>query len=137
MLGWVVNHFMPLVIQNGWESYICSLTAFGARREGLDPPTAKSVGWCSASTPCARVPLMLLRSDAESSQTATVLAGNGWWTDTQTDTPVGGELSEDQEAELYHYYRAPYSRAESPSGLPSDSRRLPLNRRPLMALSHH
>jgi hypothetical protein len=93
MLGWVVNHFMPLVIQNGWESYICSLTAFGARREGLEPPTARSVGWCSASTPCARVPLMLLRSDAESSQTATVLAGNGWWTDTQTDTPVGGELS--------------------------------------------
>jgi hypothetical protein len=44
---------------------------------------------------------------------------------------------EDQEAELYHYYRAPDSRAESPSGLPSDSRRLPLNRRPLMALSHH
>jgi hypothetical protein len=33
--------------------------------------------------------LMLLRSDAESSQTATVLAGNGWWTDTQTDTPAG------------------------------------------------
>jgi hypothetical protein len=66
---------------------------FGARREGLEPPTARSVGWCSASTPCARVPLMLLRSDAESSQTATVLAGNGWWTDTQTDTPVGGELS--------------------------------------------
>jgi hypothetical protein len=80
---------------------------------------------------------MLLRSDAESSQTATVLSGNGWWTDTQTDTPVGRELSEDQEAELYHYYRAPYSRAESPSGLPSDSRRRPLNRRPLMALSHH
>jgi len=38
MLVWVVNHFMPLVIQNGWDSYICSLTAFGARREGLEPP---------------------------------------------------------------------------------------------------
>ena len=79
---------------------------------------------------------MLPRSEAESSQTGTVLSGNGWWTDTQTDTPVGRELSEDQEAELYHY-RALYSRAESPSGLPSDSRRRPLNRRPLMALSHH
>jgi hypothetical protein len=81
--------------------------------------------------------LMLLRSDAESSQTATVLAGNGWWTDTQTDTPVGGELSGGPGSRGVPLLPYPDSRAESPSGLPSDSRRLPLNRRPLMALSHH
>jgi len=30
--------------------------------------------------------LVLLRSGAESSQTARVLPGDGWWTDTETDT---------------------------------------------------
>ena len=59
---------------------------FVARREGLEPPTARSVGWCSTSTQCARVLSVQLRSDAKSSQTARVLSGAGWWTDTRTDT---------------------------------------------------
>jgi hypothetical protein len=33
--------------------------------------------------------------------------------------PPGRELSEDQEEELYRHYGVPYSRAESPSGLPA------------------
>jgi hypothetical protein len=39
----------------------------GARREGFEPPTDRSVGWCSTSTQCARVPFALLRSGVESS----------------------------------------------------------------------
>jgi hypothetical protein len=34
--------------------------------------------------------------------------------------PAGREISEDQEEELYRHYGVPYSRAESPSGLPAD-----------------
>jgi hypothetical protein len=49
----------------------------GARREGFEPPTARSVGWCSTSRQYASVLLVLLRSAAESSQTARVLSGNG------------------------------------------------------------
>jgi hypothetical protein len=33
--------------------------------------------------------------------------------------PADRELSEDQEGELYRHYRVPYSRADSPSGLPA------------------
>jgi hypothetical protein len=33
--------------------------------------------------------------------------------------PAGRELSEDQEEQLYRHYGVPYSRAESPSGLPA------------------
>jgi hypothetical protein len=33
--------------------------------------------------------------------------------------PADRELSEDQEGELYHHYGVPYSRADSPSGLPA------------------
>ena len=33
--------------------------------------------------------------------------------------PANRELSEDQEAELYRHYGVPYSRADSPSGLPA------------------
>jgi hypothetical protein len=33
--------------------------------------------------------------------------------------PAGQELSEDQEGELYRHYGIPYSRADSPSGLPA------------------
>src|SRR5512133_3067944 len=68
-----------------------------ARREGFEPPTARSVGWCSTSTQWSRVLLVQLRSGAESSQTARVLSGSGWWTDTGTDIrakrPAGGRCT--------------------------------------------
>src|SRR5215210_7442342 len=59
-----------------------------ARREGFEPPTARSVGWWSTSTQYGSVLLVQLRSGAESSETARVLPGNGWWTDTGTDMPT-------------------------------------------------
>jgi len=37
--------------------------------------------------------------------------------------PAGPEISEEQEAELYRHYGVAYSRAESPSGLPTDQPR--------------
>jgi hypothetical protein len=37
--------------------------------------------------------------------------------------PAGPEITEDQEAELYRHYGVTYSRAESPSGLPTDQPR--------------
>jgi hypothetical protein len=46
--------------------------------------------------------------------------------------PAGRELSKDQEEELYRHYGVPYSRAESPSGLPA-AELLPASEPPLSA----
>ena len=42
--------------------------------------------------------------------------------------PAGPEISEDQEEELYRHYGVPYSRVESPSGLPADDQPQPASR---------
>jgi hypothetical protein len=60
-----------------------------AARMGFEPPTAGSVGWCSASTQCACVLSMRLRSRVESSQIAGVQSGDSWWTDIGTDATHG------------------------------------------------
>jgi hypothetical protein len=63
-----------------------------AHREGFEPPTARSVAWCSASTQCACALSVLLRSAGRIQPVTYVPSRTGWWTDTRTDTEGGTSL---------------------------------------------
>jgi hypothetical protein len=56
-----------------------------ARREGFEPPTARSVDRSGSSTVCWLVLSLQLRSDAVSSQCAPVGPSVGWWNDKRND----------------------------------------------------
>src|SRR5215218_9332570 len=69
---------------------------FGARREGFEPPTARSVAWCSASVWSAPDGSGLLTLDASSVQTAPDGYRRIVWmikTDDQASTRAGSPVS--------------------------------------------